>query len=59
MPLSLSAVRAPPQSPVSVSCSQIEGGGFVLSAARAPGIAKASAAAAANSPAQMRSVHLA
>ena len=28
MPLSLSAVRAPSQSPVSVSCSQIEGGGF-------------------------------
>src|SRR5579884_2172997 len=34
MPLSLSAVRAVPQSPVSVSCSQIEAGLFASSAAR-------------------------
>ena len=33
MPLSFSAVRAPPQSPVSVSCSQIEVGCFALSSA--------------------------
>ena len=49
MPLSLSAVRAPFQSPVSVSCSQIEAGGFAFSSERAPGIAKASAAAPARS----------
>ena len=35
MPLSLSFLRAPPQSPVKVSCSQIEVGGLAFSAAYA------------------------
>jgi len=51
MPLSFSAVRAPPQSSVNVSCSQIEAGCLAGSSARAPAtVNKAAAAAPAKSP---------